>query len=161
MTSKVFEMCIHRKIFNNLNVSGLQFGFVKGGGCDKSLFTVTKVVNCFLKRHSDVFIVTVDASAALDKVNVYGLLTKLIDRDESFDVVRVLLSWYVNTRACVRQNVYCTDYIDIKSGVKQGGIMSPMLYNIYVYDLIKKLMCEKLGCVIGDCFLGQCFMKMI
>ena len=42
-------MCIYRKICNNLNVSGLQFGVVKGrGGCDKSLFTVTEVVNYFL-----------------------------------------------------------------------------------------------------------------
>ena len=130
MISKVFEMCIYGKICNNLNVLSLQFGFVKEGGCDKSLFTVTKVGNYFLKRHSDVFIFTLDASNAFDKVNVYGLLTKLIDRDVSFDVVRVWLSWYVNTRACVRLNSYCTDYNDIKSEVKQWGIMTPMLYNI-------------------------------
>ena len=59
----------------------------------RSLYTVARVVNYFLKRFSDVFIVTLDASAAFDKVNVYGLLTKLIDRDVSFNVVRVLLSW--------------------------------------------------------------------
>ena len=34
LISKVFEMCIYRKICNNLNVLGLQFGFAKGGGCD-------------------------------------------------------------------------------------------------------------------------------
>ena len=62
------------------------------GGCDKSFFTVTKVVNYFLKKHTDVFIVTLDASAAFDKVNLYSLLTNLIDRDVSFDIVRVLLS---------------------------------------------------------------------
>ena len=157
MISKVFEICMHRKICNNLNVSGLQFGFVKEIGSDKSLFTVTKVVNYFLKRHSNVFVVTLDAYDAFDNVNVYGLITKLIDRYMSFDVVRVLLSWYVNTRACVRLNGYCTEYIDMKSEGKQGGIMSPMLYKIYVDNLVKKLMCEKLGCVIGDCFFGTVF----
>ena len=99
------------------------------------------------------FIVTLDASAAVDKVNVYGLLTKLIDRDVSFDVARVLLSWYVNTGICMRLNGYCANYFDIKNGVKQESIMSPMLYNICVDDLIKKLMCEKLGYVIGQKWL--------
>ena len=47
MISKVFAMCMYRKIYYNLNVSGLQLSFVKGGGCDKSFFTVTKVVNHF------------------------------------------------------------------------------------------------------------------
>ena len=60
----------------------------------------------------------------------------------------------------MRLNGYCTDYIHIKSGVKQRGIMYLMLYNIHVDDLMK-LMCEKLGCSIGYCFLGQYFMQMI
>jgi hypothetical protein len=33
------------------------------------------------------------------------------------------------SHACVRMNGHCTDMIDIRSGVKQGGIMSPQLYN--------------------------------
>ena len=34
----------------------------------------------FLKRQSDVYIVTLDAIAAFDRVIIYGLLSKLIDR---------------------------------------------------------------------------------
>jgi hypothetical protein len=40
--------------------------------------------------------------------------------------------------------------IDIRSGVKQGGIMSPQLYNVYVDELMSRLLGAKLGCMIGD-----------
>ena len=76
----MFEMCIIRKINCLFDFGGLQLGFVKGGGCEKSLFIVSNVVNYFLKRCSDVYIMTLDATAAFDKVNVYGLLRKLLDR---------------------------------------------------------------------------------
>ena len=58
-----------------LQTDGTQYGFVKEGGCEKCIFAVTNVINYFLKRKSDVFIETLDASAAFDKVNVFGLLT--------------------------------------------------------------------------------------
>ena len=47
---------------------------------------------------------------------------------------------------------YCAQYIDEYSGLKQSGILSPLFYNIYVDDLMKKLSCEKLGCTIGGIY---------
>ena len=87
MLSKIFEMYIYRRIHGLLNLDGLQLGFVTEVGCDKSLFTVSNVVNYCLKRYSDIHSVTLGATAAFDKVNTYRLLTKLIDRIIPFDVL--------------------------------------------------------------------------
>ena len=72
--SKIFKMFIFRKINRLFDFGGLQLGFIKRGGCDTGLFIVSNVVNYFLKRFSDVYIMTLNATAAFDKVNVYGLL---------------------------------------------------------------------------------------
>ena len=56
----------------------------------------------------------------------------------------MLFSWYGQSRACVRLGGYLSDYIDIRRGIKQRSLMSPVLYNIYVNDLIKKLKVENL-----------------
>ena len=93
---------MYNKINGCFNVSSLQLGFVKEGGCDKSLCTVSNVVNYFLKKSSDLFIVTLDASSAIDKVNIHGLMTKLIKRNAPFDVIRTLLSLYTNSKACIK-----------------------------------------------------------
>ena len=84
------------------------------------------VVNYFLKKTFIVFIVTLDASSAFDKVNICGLMIKLIKRNVPFDVIRTLLSRYANSKACVKLSGYYSGYISINSGVKQGGILSPL-----------------------------------
>ena len=155
--SKIFEMCIFRKINYLFDFGGLQLGFVKGGGCEKSLFIVSNVVNYFLKRCSDVYIMTLDATAAFDKVNVYGLLGKLLDRKVPFEIARVLLSWYTNSQVCVKLDGYCTEFITINSRVKQGGILSPLFYNVFVDDLMKELQHKNFGCTIGGLYFGAVF----
>ena len=105
-------------------------GFVKDGGCEKSLFTLTNVVNYFLKRHSDVFIVTLDASAAFDRVNIYGLLSKLLYSGVSFNIVRMLLSWYTNSQACVRFNQWRNSAVIIGRGGRHSGEAPTILEGI-------------------------------
>ena len=38
------------------------------------------------KRQSDVYIITLDAIGAFNRVNIYGLLSELIDRDIALDI---------------------------------------------------------------------------
>ena len=68
----------------------MQFGFEKGSDCQQSISTVVHVVHYFLKRHSDIYIVTLDATAAFNRLNIYGLLSKFIDRGIAFDIMRVI-----------------------------------------------------------------------
>ena len=126
---------MYNKINGCLNVSGLQLGFVKEGVCDKSLYTVSNGVNYFLKKSSHVFTVTLDASSVVDKVNIYSLMTKLIKRNVPFDVIRILLSWYTNSKACVKSSGYYSEYILVSIVKSNGGILSPLFYNI-VYMLM-------------------------
>ena len=61
-------MCLYTKLVGHCGITGMQFGFEKGGDCERNISTVVNVVNYFLKRQSDVYIVTLDATAAFDKV---------------------------------------------------------------------------------------------
>ena len=52
---------------------------------------------------------------------------------------------------------YCIEFITINIGVKQGGILSPLYYNVYVDDLMKELKHTNLGCKIGGLYFGTAF----
>ena len=43
---------------------------------------------------------------------------------------------------------------DIKNGVRQGGVLSPILFTVYVDDLLVKLKRNGIGCHIGYQFVG-------
>ena len=48
-------------------------------------------------------------------------------------------------------------WFPILCGVRQGGVLSPYLYAIYVDDLIKELRCSGYGVHIGSVFVGSLF----
>ena len=77
--SKVFELCLSKRVKKFSVFDELQFGFVPGKGCQKALFTVETVVNYYTSRGSPVFMASLNAAKAFDRVNHYALFNKLIE----------------------------------------------------------------------------------
>src|ERR1051325_2119127 len=60
--------------------------------------------------------------------------------------ITLLKNWYEKSEICVRWNSFFSDVFKITAGVRQGGILSPMLFLVYVNDMLVKL--TKRGCSI-------------
>ncbi len=43
---------------------------------------------------------------------------------------------------------------DISKGIKQGGVISPILFTIYIDQLLLRLKCKPFGCHIGHNYCG-------
>ena len=76
-----------------------------------------------------------DASKAYDRVNHWTLFKKLLKRSVSTIVVRMLMFWYSKQEVCIRWGTEMSSYFYISNGVRQGGILSPSLFAIYMDDL--------------------------
>jgi hypothetical protein len=68
-----------------------QFGYKQHDGCESAIFIVNEVVDYFKQRYNSVYIITLDASAAFGRVNIYGVLSKLI-RLYVNDIIRLMLN---------------------------------------------------------------------
>ena len=51
----------------------------------------------------------------------------------------IIKSIYTNDQACVKTGSQCTKPFDINQGVRQGCVLSPLLFNIFLADLAKDL----------------------
>ncbi len=49
---------------------------------------------------------------------------------------------------------YASDYFTTRNGVKQGGVLSPILFCIYIDSLLVELSSSGVGCYIGSNFTG-------
>ena len=71
--------------------------------------------------------------------------------------IRLLLDSYLNQRICTEWGACKSDFFQATNGVKQGSIISPILFTVYVDELIARLQASGLGCRgpnIGRSYIG-------
>ena len=56
---------------------------------------------------------------------------------------------------CVRWGNSLSDPFHVNNGVRQGGILSPYLFNVYMDDLSQSLNCCKTGCLSGEIMINH------
>jgi hypothetical protein len=152
--SKLFEMCLLKLYDGNFGTSDLQFGFKKKFGCKHAIYMLRTVIDYYNKRDSTVNIAFLDMSKAFDKVSFDVLFGKLMKRNVPGPLVRVLVNWYASNMSVVKWGSYLSNPFLMQCGVRQGGVLSPVLFTIYVNDMIERLKAAGEGCWVGDAFVG-------
>ena len=75
-------------------------------------------------------------SKAFDKVDHYALLQVLMDKSLPRNYIGILFNWLTKCFACVRWGGACSFWFPISAGVRQGGVLSPVLFAFYTDVLI-------------------------
>ncbi len=150
--SKVLESLILMKISHCLSTSCHQFGFKEDHSTDLCVFVLKEVINLYNAATTPVYACYLDAAKAFDKINYWILLDKLLERNIPKCFVRLLMNWFCTQTFFVRWNNAVSSSFKVRNGVRQGGTLSPYLFNVYVDDLSQQLSTMKVGCYIN----GQC-----
>ena len=144
--SKVFELCILDRYRHFLKSSDNQFGFKKGLSCSHAVYTIRNVVDSYVNGGSAVNLCALDLTKAFDKMNHFGLFIKLMDRLIPTNLLKVLEHWFSVCYTCVRWNGITSDFFKLKCGIRQGGVLSPHLFAVFIDDIIKTVGKRNIGC---------------
>ena len=99
------------------------------------------VLGCFL-----------DASKAFDMVD-QGVTFR--DRGLPLPILRFMLSWYATQQMQVRWGSCLSDVFHVSNGVRQGSVLSPVLFAVYLDGLLAELSGSGVGCYWGS-FICRC-----
>ena len=152
--SHMFENALRLKFGHYLDSDELQFGFKPRHSTNHAVFTLKSCVEFFTKRGSNVFATFLDFSKAFDKISHHGLFLKLMGRGVPLCFLLIVVYWYMNMEYSCKWGAAYSDWFKVLCGTKQGGILSPDFFAIYIDDLIKELRKSKVGCHVLGVFIA-------
>ena len=153
---KLFEYVVIILWGDELDTDTMQFGFKAGVSTTQCTWLVNEVTTYFMRRETAVNACLLDCSKVFDMCRFDKLFSKLIERGLPPIVDRVLIFVYEEQTGWVKLAGKRSSSFKITNGTRQGSVISPLLFSVYLDDLLKELRKLQLGCHIGGYWLGAC-----
>ena len=155
VSSKILENLLLLRYRSQLDTVHNQFSFKGKHSTDLCSFVLKETIDNYLSHSSPVYVCFLDSSKAFDRVNHWYLFNKLLERGIPNIIVRLLSYWYSMQLFTVQWgNVMSTPFKG-SNGVRQGGILSPLLFNVFMDDLSKLLNNSQVGCCLNGVFVNH------
>uniref|UniRef100_A0A3P9JM39 ribonuclease H n=1 Tax=Oryzias latipes TaxID=8090 RepID=A0A3P9JM39_ORYLA len=122
-----------------------QCGFRRGRGCVDQVFVVRQVCEKFLAKGRKVFWAFMDLEKAYDRIDREALWVVLSMYGIDGSLLEGVKSFYRNSRACVRVGNSISEWFPVRVGLRQGCVMSPWLFNVYMDGVVKEVNERVLG----------------
>jgi len=156
LISKIFDHVIIIRQAETLKTSDYQFGFKPQSSTVLCSTMVIETIQYYTENgNRPVYLLLLDASKAFDKVSYDVLFNILLDKCMCPRIVKLLYYMYTHQSCYVNWCNVNSDNFNISNGVKQGGVISPLLFSIYIDNLFVRLRQSGLGCHIGLTYAGS------
>lgn len=120
---------------NNI-LSEYQAGFRRGYSTVDNIFVLTSLIHLKLSvKRGKLYCFFVDFSAAFDRIDRHALFYKLFNLGISSKIMRVLRNLYDGTGAAVWCRDGLSETFSTQKGVRQGCLLSPLLFSLFMDDL--------------------------
>ncbi|KAM3962094.1 uncharacterized protein ACR2FA_003780 [Aphomia sociella] len=144
--SKILEAVVHHQlskfIFQNNLITPFQSGFRLGHSTTTALLKITDDVREGMENTKLTVLVLVDFSNAFNTVNHDILLALLSHLGVSTSVTNWFKTYLRGRQQAVRVNGSISDWCDLEAGVPQGGILSPLLFSIFINFITTNFKCS-------------------
>ncbi|KAL1445907.1 hypothetical protein WDU94_015575 [Cyamophila willieti] len=144
-TSKILLYLIKDRIYKIIedNLSETQMGFRGGRGCRDGICAMRILLEKSVEKDKDIFMTFIDYEKAFDNVNHVKLIQILHSINIPLADIRLIEKLYWGQRGKVKTSAGLSEDFTIIKGVRQGCIISPVLFNIYVEQIIKESIAQE------------------
>jgi hypothetical protein len=151
---KIFDAYILDRYYRLLVSTEVQFGFKAAHSTAMCSMILKETIEHYRCNNSSVFCVMLDATKAFDRVGYCKLMRLLIGRKLPAVIIRMLLNMYLLHVTSADWNGSHSLSFRVWNGVRQGAIISPILFCVYFDVLLCQLCSQDIGCHIGSLFVG-------
>jgi hypothetical protein len=125
---------------NNNTINEFQAAFRKNYSTNDNIFNLTSIIKLKLEaKQGKVYCFFVDYQAAFDSIPREALIYKLSCLGLSSKFLNILKTLYSNVNVAIWGNEGTSDIFGTNIGLKQGCLLSPVLFSLYLNDLEQNL----------------------
>ena len=135
---KILERIVDGLIRQLVSIDDSQFGFVPGRGTTDAIFVVRQLQEKYLAVNKRLYLAFVDLEKAFDRVPrkvIWWALRKLGVEEW---IVRLVQGMYTNVRSRVHVGEGYSEEFEVKVGVHQGSVLSPLLFILVLEALSRE-----------------------
>jgi len=139
ISSKLYGTIINRRLqewVEENNITGEhQAGFKKGYSTIDHLFTVISCITKQFSANRKLYVAFIDFEKVFDTINrtlLWPILRKNGVHGKMFSCIK---SMYTSVKAKVRCGLGLTQAISCSTGVKQGDVVSPLIFSLFINEL--------------------------
>lgn len=149
--SKFFEDIILDSLHQYDNDDDMyQFGFKAGHSTTMGCHVLKRVIDYYRSNGSYVFTCFLDLTKAFDRVNHDTLFRKLAELNFPKNIIQLIMFWYKNQQVNVRWKNSITGFFHMSNGTRQGSVLSPYLFGIYMREVSYATTSSGVGCFVGS-----------
>ena len=132
-----------------------QNGFRRGRSGMENVYVMKEIIERSKRNGSKLYMTFLDIEKAYDGINRENLMKLLqhIGTDEK--IINILKDMYKDNKMKFRLGEIETEWMDNNSGVRQGCMVSPTLFNIYIEELFVRIRKLGVGAKIGNERIGS------
>ena len=124
-----------------VSIDDSQFGFAPGRGTTDAIFVVRQLQERYLAANKRLYMAFVDLEKAFDRVPRKGIWWALRKLGVDEWIVCLIQGMYSNARSRVHVGEGYSEEFEVKVGVHQGSVLSPLLFIIVHEALSREFRC--------------------
>ena len=146
---KLFEMHLLQFLEEKIHFNTRQFGFKSHTSTADACLILKETIHKYSSKGGKAFCLFVDLSKAFDNVNNFTLGLMLLRKNIPPDIVFFMMLYLRNLTARILWNRTKGLYHNIEKRVRQGGILSPFLFKLYIDEALTEILANEIGCRLG------------
>ena len=137
--AKIFNTILNNRLVTYIQEKNIihysQIGFLRKSRTCDHIFVLKTMIDKYIKQNKKLYTCFVDLKKAFDTVWHTGLLYKLQTYGIGGQLYEVVKDMYQKTNLCARNGDELSCPFQSEIGIRQGDVLSPYLFNLYINDL--------------------------
>jgi hypothetical protein len=149
---KVYTLLLLHRVGQQLEgrLHEAQCGFRPGRGTVDAMFVVRQLVAKSREFRSPLAMAFIDLAKAYDTINRTALWQVLAYYGVDHHIISLLRDLHTGTQAAVRLDGTLGEWFDVTSGVRQGCVIAPLLFNVFMDFVVRQALKQMPdGCGVG------------